>query len=225
MKEVLVTFEEEVVREGIVAKGTYLMDAAKRLGVEIDDGCRRGEEEHRCEMVIGDGADILSDPTSIELEALSESERKKGKRLACQARIDRPGELKIMSVQKPKETAKAAEEEKPEEEFKKEFEQMPLEKKIASLLELEAIALGETFSFVINSPYAAFGKAMDVLAEFGFKKDRADQEAKRPEEHGGKKESGKASKANGSKASASEEGNGSKEKKKAGAKSKDKDKS
>ena len=60
---------------------------------------------------------------------------------------------------------------------------MPLEKKIASLVELEAIALGETFSFVLNSPYKAVGKVVDVMAEFGFKLDKEDHEAKRPEDH------------------------------------------
>lgn len=194
MKEVLITFEEQGL-EGIVAVDTYLMDAAKRLGVEIDDRCRQGEEEHRCSLVVGAGTDLISDPTKTEIDLISEAERKKGKRLACQAKVIKPGEVKIMSVEETEEAKKAEEEPKTEEEFKKEFEELPLEQKYAKLLELEAIALGETFSYVINSPYEAAGKVMDVLANFGWKKDREDHEAKKPEEHSEKK---KAKAGNGS---------------------------
>ncbi|REJ78852.1 MAG: (2Fe-2S)-binding protein [Acidobacteria bacterium] len=182
MKEVLVTFENEGL-EGIIAVETYLMDAAKRMGVAVDDGCRQGEEEHRCVMRVGIGKDLLSEPTKVELDQLTENRIGQGDRLACQARIDKAGELKIMSVQKTKEAEKREEEPQPGEEFRKEFETMPLDKKFASLVELEAIALGETFSYVINSPYEAAGKAMEFLAGFGWKMDRADQEAKKPEEH------------------------------------------
>ncbi|MCO6512548.1 MAG: (2Fe-2S)-binding protein [Aridibacter famidurans] len=187
MKEVLITFEEQGL-EGIVAVDTYLLDAAKRLGVDLDDRCRRGEEEHRCSLIVGDGGGLLSEATKIEIDLISEAERKKGKRLACQAKVFKPGEVKIMSVEKTEEARKAEEEPKTEEEFKKEFEELPLEQKYAKLLELEAIALGETFSFVINSPYEAAGKVMDALANFGWKKDREDHEAKKPEEHSEKKE-------------------------------------
>ncbi|QQS42339.1 MAG: hypothetical protein IPM63_05185 [Acidobacteriota bacterium] len=187
MKEVLITFEEQGL-EGIVAVDTYLMDAAKRLGVDLDDGCRRGEEEHKCSLVVGVGADLLSDPTKTEIDIISEAERKKGKRLACQAKVIKPGEVRIMSVEKTEEAKKAEEQPKTEEEFKKEFEELPLDEKYAKLIELEAIALGETFSYVINSPYEAAGKVMDALANFGWKKDREDHEAKKPEEHSEKKE-------------------------------------
>ena len=62
------------------------------------------------------------------------------------------------------------------ENFVKEFTELPLEKKLANLMKLEAIALGETFSYVINSPYTIADKVMDVMAEFGFKKE---EEAKK----------------------------------------------
>jgi ferredoxin len=192
MKEVLVSFESEDL-EGIVAVDTYLMDAALRMGVEIDDECRKGSEDHHCAMKISKGADLLSEPTKTELELLSNAARKGGERLSCQTRIEKAGELSIMSVKKPKaEEKKAAEEAGKADEFKKEFEEMPLDEKIASLVELEAIALGETFSYVLNSPYAVAGKVMDVLADLGWKKDQADHEAKKPKEHAaGRKEEGK----------------------------------
>lgn len=68
-------------------------------------------------------------------------------------------------------------------EYAKEFTELPLEKKIAQLMQLEAIALGETMSFVINSPFLIFDKALDVMAEFGLKKEERDKQAARPVEH------------------------------------------
>ncbi|MFN2411640.1 MAG: hypothetical protein ABR535_01095, partial [Pyrinomonadaceae bacterium] len=76
------------------------------------------------------------------------------------------------------------------EKFKKEFSEMPLEKKIADLVHFETIALGETFSFIFNSPYLVFDKVMDVMAEFGMKKEAAEKSSARPEaaskQNGGK---------------------------------------
>ncbi|MEZ5344609.1 MAG: 2Fe-2S iron-sulfur cluster binding domain-containing protein [Pyrinomonadaceae bacterium] len=184
MKEVIIKFESEG-REGIIAAGSYLSDAARRLGVKITGDCFDPETEHECVMKISAGSELLSSPTQTELEQLSSTARKNGERLACQTIIEKPGEIVIMSVKKKQEETKS-EETKAEEkadEFKKEFEEMPLDKKIASLLELEAIALGETFSYVLNSPYKAVGKVMDVMADFGFKMDKADHDAKRPAEH------------------------------------------
>lgn len=186
-KEVLINFESEK-REGIVAVDTYLIDAAKRLGIYIECDCNDLEVETKgsCAVTVSKGADLLSAPTALELELLSDAERKKGERLACQTKIENPGEITIMAVKNKesdaKEEAKDVEEET-REEFKKQFEDLPLEKKISNLLELEAIALSETFSFVVNSPYAAVGKVMEVMAGFGLKMEREEKEAKRPDEH------------------------------------------
>ncbi len=184
-KEVIINFESEN-REGIVAVGTYLIDAAKRLGINVECDCHAEEVEttNSCAMKISKGNDLLSEPTQLEIEHLSSQARKNGERLACQAKINNPGEITVMSVKtKESNEEKKTAEEETQEQFKKEFEELPLEKKIANLLELEAIALGETFSYVMNSPYAAVGKVMDVLAEFGLKMEKDDVKAKRPEEH------------------------------------------
>ncbi len=179
MNAVIINFESKGL-EGEVAVGSYLIDAAKRLGVRIEGDCADPETGHDCVMRVGKGRTLLSPPTRIETQQLTSQARKKGDRLACQTKIDKPGEITIMSVKEKKEKPKAEEK---SEGYKKEFEALPLEKKIASLMELEAIALGETFSYVLNSPYKAVGKVMDVMAEFGFKLEREDQEAKRPDEH------------------------------------------
>ena len=178
MEEVDIKFERENL-SGVVAAGTYLFDAARRFGIEVE--CERTGESDLCAMQVLQGRELLSDLTKAEIEQLSDERRKNGERLACQAKIEKSGEVTIMTNEKPQEE-KPVEEVK-QESYKKEFEQLPLEKKIAALVELEAIALGETVSYVLNSPFMIFEKAMDVMAEFGLKFEKEAKDATRPEEH------------------------------------------
>ena len=183
MAEVEIKFKQED-REGVVAVGTYLIDAAKRFGIHFDDICIAESGEHHCPVVISSGIDLLSPLTATEKEYFEKNSRKTNERLACQAKIEKAGEVVVMTKKKAKETA---EEEKSASdrsaEYRKEFEEMPLEKKIASLVQLETIALGETVSFIINSPFKIADKVLDVMAEFGFKKEEKEREATRPAEH------------------------------------------
>lgn len=181
--EAEIKFEPEG-RSGVVATGTYLYDAAKRLGVEIPECERRGESD-LCAVEIVSGKNLLSEPTKTELETLGADRFIKGERLACQAKIEGAGELVVMAKKKEPSTEEAEKEKekKKVEEFRKEFDELPLEKKIAALVELEAVALGETFSFVINSPFKIFDKIVEVLAEFGLKMEKEDKNARRPAEH------------------------------------------
>lgn len=180
MEEVEIKFEPSE-RSGIVPVGAYLSDAAARLGVEIVDEFN-GEGEYEADVVkITAGADLLSEPTKIEIDHLTSQDREKGKRLAGQTRIEKAGEIVVM-VAKKKETETEKEEAKVRD-FKKEFEELPLEKKVANLLEMEAVTLSETISFVFNSPFKIFEKGMDILAEFGLKLENEAKKAKRPGEH------------------------------------------
>ena len=178
INKVEIKFEREE-RDGIVAVGTYLSDAARRLGIELEAE-EFGETEFFVVKIIK-GSELLSAPTATEIEQLSAERRGAGERFACQAKIEQSGEITVM-------TNKKKEEEKPKaeqmhEDYRKGFEELPLEKKIASLLELETIALGETISFVMNSPYKIVGKVMDVLAELGLKMEDEAKKQTRPNEH------------------------------------------
>lgn len=178
--EVEITFEPSG-RNGIVAVGSYLSDAAKRLGVEIIDETS-GEGAYPAEVVrIKKGRELLSEPTKIELSHLTSERREQGDRLAGQTKIEKNGELVVMVAKKK--DAEEKEEKDKVEEFKKEFAEMPLEKKVANLLEMEAVTLSETISFVVNSPFAIFEKVIDVMAEFGLKLEREAKNAQRPSEH------------------------------------------
>lgn len=178
-------FEKEDI-SGIGVVGSYLIDAAKRLGIQITDECGRLGLCDTCVVTVTSGAEFLSEPTKAELEQLTDERLKAGERLSCQAKITGVGEIVIRTHEK-KDTR--PEEEKKHEEFRKEFDALPLEKKIAKLVELEAVTLGETLSYVINSPYAIGEKVVEFLSGFGFKFEKEAKEAKKPEEH---KENGKA---------------------------------
>ncbi|MFL6466980.1 MAG: hypothetical protein ACJ72Z_03390 [Pyrinomonadaceae bacterium] len=179
MNEVQISFPDEG-REGVVPVGTYLIDAAKRLGASVSECAVEGE--HVCSIIINEGSDLLSPKTEVESEHLKGEPRDQNERLACFAKIDKPGVIVAM-VKKKNEPA--AEKEKPDERdevYRKEFADLPLEKKIANLVQLEAMALSETFAFVINSPFKVFDKIGDVLAEFGFQKEEAEKRRARPAE-------------------------------------------
>ncbi len=176
--DVEVKFEREDI-SGVVPVGSYLFDAARRMGIEVE--CERRGESDLCAMRIKGGSEFLSEITKAEKEHLTTKRRKNGERLACQAKFEQSGEVIIMTTKK-KEEEKPADEEKYEA-YRKEFEELPLEKKIADLLHFEAIAFSETVSFVLNSPSMIVGKIMDVMAEFGLKMEDDAKKATRPNEH------------------------------------------
>lgn len=196
MNEAELKFERED-RSGVAVVGSYLIDAARRVGVEVEDECGRLGLCDTCAMTVKQGGDLLSPPTKAELEILSDDRRAKGERLSCQAKIEKPGEIVIMTKEKKKEEEPTAEEKS--ENYRKEFEEMPLERKIAELVRLEAIALGETFSFILNSPSKIVGKAMDVMAEFGLKLDEEAKNAQTPDEHKAETETKEKAETNGTK--------------------------
>lgn len=174
MNEVDIRFETEEV-EGAVAVGSYLIDAAKRVGVDV--GCDRLGLTDACAMMIKEGADLLTEPTKAEHEVLREERLRGGERLACQTKLNAPGSMLVKTTEPivPEKTI--------EEQFEKKFAELPLQEKIAQLLRLESMTFGETFSFVLNSPQKIVGKVMDVMAQFGLSMDKEAKEAVTPDEH------------------------------------------
>lgn len=174
MNEVDIRFETEDV-EGAVAVGSYLIDAAKRVGVDV--GCDRLGLTDACAMMIKEGADLLTTPTKAEHDVLGEERLRGGERLSCQTKLVAAGSMLV------KTTEPVVPEKTIEEQFEKKFAELPLEEKIAQLLRLESMTFGETFNFVLNSPNKIVGKFMDVLAQFGLSMDKEAKEAVRPDEH------------------------------------------
>lgn len=163
---------------GVAVVGAYLIDAARRLGVEIFDECGRLGLCDSCAVTIKSGAEFLTPPTKAEIEQLSEERRSSGERLSCQAKIVSEGEIVILTKEKVEEEPQDI-----NENYRKEFAELPLQKKVANLVQLEAMTLNETFSFLLNSPQKIVGAVMGVLAQFGLKIEDEEKKAKRPAEH------------------------------------------
>ncbi|MGB7070176.1 MAG: hypothetical protein WBD22_11840 [Pyrinomonadaceae bacterium] len=180
MAEVDIKFEREN-RQGTLAVGAYIIDAFKRLGIRLDEECDAANGHHVCSVTILSGVDLLSPRTTDEINRLGTGPRSRKRRFACHAKLDLPGEVVIMTSEKKRDTSEKVSDKS--EDYRKDFAGLPLEKKIADLLQLEAITLGETFTFVLNSPLKVFEKAMDVMAEFGLKLEKEAKDAARPEEH------------------------------------------
>lgn len=167
-------------RSGLIAEGSYLWDAAKRLGVRLPAECEGQGECDTCALVVVEGAMLLSPVTQAEREHLSAERLAIGERLACQVKVECAGTLVVRPV------PVAEREETTEEtvqEFRKEFKTLPLEKKIATLVELEAVTLFQTLGAVANLPSTVGEKIMDLMAGFGRSLSAREREARRPAEH------------------------------------------
>jgi len=177
-----VRFERENI-DGVVAVGSYLSDSARRLGIRNVGTCDLENNDHDCLISITSGAELLSPKTKPKAKFLNEASADPIDRLACQTKIERSGDVVVMT--KEKKTAEEAAEPQSDidDEYRKKFAELPLDKKISNLVQLEAMALGDTLAYIANSPYTIADKLMDVLAGFGFAMDEEAKKAKRPSEH------------------------------------------
>ena len=162
---------------GLVADGTFLLDAARRHGVELPTECGGRGECDTCAVVVESGAELLSAPTEGERARLGAERLAAGERLACQAMTERGGDLSLRPV------PPVAREETTEEtarDFKEEFKRLPLRKKLATLAGLEAEMAYETLVRAVDLPFEIMGKGLDLLAGRGRKLSQADRTRHRP---------------------------------------------
>jgi ferredoxin len=167
-------------RDGLIAEGTYLWDAAKRLGVSLPVECGGRGECDTCAVVVEQGATLLSGLTESERERLSPERLAAGERLACQAKVERGGEL-VLRVVAPTERAVTSDE--TAKDLRKEFRDLPLGRKLSTLVELEAVTLFQTLEALVDVPFAIGGKVMDLMAGRGRKLNERDRSARKPAEH------------------------------------------
>jgi ferredoxin len=164
--------------EGLAAKGSYLSDILHRFGVRDTKACDLVSGQHFCNVRITEGSNVLSELAAEERELLGGSTRTEDERLACFAKIVGSGDITIMT--QPKE--KSADKDQVKDKFVEEFTALPLEKKLASLFRMEAVALGETVDYVISSPLKVVAKICDVMSEFGIKMEAEAQKAAKPKD-------------------------------------------
>ena len=155
---VSITFEPSGI-SGLVAEGTYLIDAARRMGVSLGAGCTVGKGEcPACVVSVKSGANLLSPPSVAEETQLGVEHLGQSLRLACQVKIENPGELVVMGAPRPERTTVPNE---TETELVKKFGALPLRKKIATLLQFETITMSEAFDSAIEKPLAYGSKTFD----------------------------------------------------------------
>jgi ferredoxin len=158
---VSVTFEPSGIN-GLVAQGTYLIDAAKRMGAPIGQGCLAGKSEcPACVVSVKSGKELLSPPTAIEDKLLAGSEPGETLRMLCQTKIEGQGEIVLMvSSYRPTESQSTSE---LAADIERKFGELSLKQKLATLVKFEAITMTETFDAAIQKPLAAGTKVYDSL--------------------------------------------------------------
>jgi ferredoxin len=167
-------------RNGVIAEGTYLWDAAKRLGIRLPAECEGRGECDTCAVVVEKGATLLSSLTEAERERLSPERLASGERLACQTKVERGGELTLRPVPV---TERAETTQETVEEFRREFKELPLQRKLATLVELEAVTMFQTLNAIADAPFKIAGKVLDVMAGRGRSLTERERKERRPVEH------------------------------------------
>src|ERR671932_2694828 len=137
-------------RGGIVAEGTYLWDAAKRLGVRLPAECEGRGECDTCAVVVEEGATLLSELTQAERSRLSPERLAAGERLACQTKVERGGNLVLRPVPT---TERAETTDETAKEMREEFRRMSLKKKLTTLVSLEADVAYEALVRAVDIPF------------------------------------------------------------------------
>ena len=165
---------------GLIAEGTYLWNAAKRLGVRLPAECDGRGECDTCAVVVEQGATLLSSLTEAERERLSPERLASGERLACQAKVEQGGELVLRIVPA---TERAVTSDETIKELRKEFRELPLTRKLSTLVELEAVTMYQALTAIIDVPFMLGGKVMDLMAGRGRALNERDRTARRPVEH------------------------------------------
>ena len=166
---------------GIVAEGTYLWDAAKRLGLRLPAECEGRGECDTCAVRVREGATLLSELTNAERERLSPERLGAGERLACQAKAERSGTLVLEPVPVAQRETETTEEAKKE--MREEFSQLPLGKKLTTLAELEAVTAYQTFKAISDASIRLFEQGVGVIIGAGRARERRQRAARRPVEH------------------------------------------
>lgn len=154
---VSITFEPSGI-SGVVAQGTYLIDAARRMGAPLGAGCTAGKGEcPACVVSVKAGADLLSSPSQVEEKQLGSEQLGQALRLACQVKIENHGDVVVMAAARPQ----APPADDTEAELLKKFSALPITKKLATLAQFEVITMSQAFDTAIEKPLAFGSKTFD----------------------------------------------------------------
>lgn len=169
-------------QHGVVAEGTYLWDAAKRLGVRLPAECEGRGECDTCAVVVREGATLLSSLTNAERTRLSPERLAAGERLACQSKVERAGLLVLQPVAQPEREPTTEEVTR---DLSREFRDLSFQEKFATLAELEIIAVSQTFRAISDLSIGILERGLDSIVGLGRARAQRERAAHRPPEHTG----------------------------------------
>jgi ferredoxin len=159
---------------GLIAEGTYLIEAARRMGVRLPTDCRERGECTSCAVLITTGQSLLSPPTSAEQKMLSSDKLMNNYRLACQTRIEGSGELQVQLI--------------PDSEVTGDRSNQAGNPKTAQAVEENAMRMMKQIDAFVDKSLSAGENLMDrFAAKIRLVRER-ELERKRPPEHTGRKE-------------------------------------
>jgi ferredoxin len=168
---VAIRFEDEG-DGGLVAEGTYLWEAAKRIGVRLPADCNGRGECDTCAVVIVQGAELLFAATDAEQKILGPERLAQRQRLACQTKLEQPGEV----VVRPAPTVEGAEQQK----YQKRFRDLPVDQQVSSLIELEANVVSEALNTVRGKYVAFVGQLLNLTSPKNSANQRHEDERNAP---------------------------------------------
>ena len=149
---VQITFEPAG-HNGLVAVGTNIWEAARRLGVDFPAECKGRGECDSCAVVIRNGVQLLSAATPAEDRLLGPNRLQNPsapERLACQATVAAAGEIRVrLSPAR-------------EGEAKKPLSGRPLKEKVGSFIETEAIAITGAMNSFRDGYHSLIGKFLNL---------------------------------------------------------------
>src|ERR1700687_649353 len=130
-----ITFETDDCH-GLVAVGTSLWEAARRLGVSLPAECNGCGECDTCAVVVIQGAELVSPVNEFELKMLGAERLGAAARLACQTKLNKPGEVVVrqapiaLTASRKTESGKA-------------FRDLPLKQQVGAFIEEQANTISE----------------------------------------------------------------------------------
>lgn len=161
---------------GLIAEGTYLIEAAKRMGLRLPADCHERGECTACVVSIVAGHSLLSAPTKAERRMLTEEKLGKEYRLACQVRIERSGELAVGLISESEKTTEAKDP-------KKVAGGTGLNQKFTTFVEREANTMFKTFDALMDKSRSLGENMFDRFANKAKSTRDRELENKRPPEH------------------------------------------
>lgn len=149
-----ITFEADE-GHGLVAEGTSLWEAAKRLGVRWPADCKGLGECDSCALMIIQGTDLLSPANEFELKILGLERLGSGERLACQTKLEKTGEVVVRQSPIAATASKNAE-------AGKALGNLPFKQQVGAFIELEATKLFEAMNALRGQSGALVEKFLNL---------------------------------------------------------------